>query len=64
MNTEVGEFTVAGVTILISLFVWLGIDTYLYISKKPTISAKMYKWNKHISPIGHILMFLLGHWLW
>jgi hypothetical protein len=64
MNTEIGDFTIGGVTILVTMAVWLIVDVYLYATSQPTISAKMYKWNKYINPIGYLLMFLMGHWLW
>lgn len=59
---EVGGFTIAGLTLIITGFSWFFIDLYLYLKDKETISVKLNAWAKEMMAIVFIIGFLCGHW--
>lgn len=61
---EIGDFTVAGILILITAIVWIVVDVFLYVKNLETISSRMRSWGKDIMGIVFLLGFLCGHWFW
>lgn len=64
MDAEIRDFTFAGILILVTAFVWLFADIYMYVFKKETISVRMLEWSKHMMAIVFIIGFICGHWFW
>ena len=61
---EVGDFTTSGVLILMTAFLWIALDIYLYVEKKETISVRLFLWSRHFGGIIFIAGMLCGHWFW
>lgn len=64
MNGEVGDFTISGILILITAFIWLVIDIWLLVKERETISQRMWLWSRYFGAITFITGMLCGHWFW
>jgi hypothetical protein len=64
MISEIGDLNTTTMIIIVTCFVWLGWDLYLYLANKETISIKIRKWSDHMLAISFMAGFLCGHWFW
>lgn len=62
--SEIGDFTPTGIFIIITAFVWLFYDIYLYAKGKETISVRIRVWSDHFLAIVFLAGFIAGHWWW
>lgn len=64
MTDGIGDFTLAGVTLIITAILWLVLDVYMYVKDKKTLSVQVYEWSKMTITIPFLLGFICGHWFW